>query len=194
MKTEIAKLLLNKYGKKNAPELQTGDTVRVHQKIREGEKERIQIFEGLVIAMKHGKGLDGTFTVRKMAVGNVGVERVFPLHSPNVVKVERTKTAEVSRAKLYYMRDRKGKAARFKKESANPAVWDESNVVVEDVVTDEAVANENEETVTEVEAMMEGVDLVEEVKEDVVVAEEAEVAEEVKEETEEGDKKIASSK
>ncbi len=130
LQTEVAAALLKKYGKKNAPELRAGDTVRVHQKIKEGEKERVQVFEGLVIAVKHGKGLDATYTVRKIAAGGIGVERTFPLHSPNVVKVERTKTAKVSRTKLYYMRDRMGKNARFKSESANPASWTEPEAVV----------------------------------------------------------------
>ena len=131
MKTEIANLLLNKYGKKNPPAMVAGDTIRVHQKIKEGEKERVQIFEGLVIAVKHGKGLDGTFTVRKIAAGGVGVERTYPLHSPNIVKVERVKTASVNRAKLYYMRDRLGKAARFKGETRTPMTWMESGVTEE---------------------------------------------------------------
>jgi large subunit ribosomal protein L19 len=138
MKPEIVSLIHQKYAEKNPPLLQAGDTVRVHQKIREGEKERIQIFEGLVIATKHGAGLDGTFTVRKIAVGGVGVERVFPVHSPNIVKVERTKTARVRRAKLYYMRDRLGKSARFKNEKPNPTVWVEPEEKAEELmVTDE---------------------------------------------------------
>lgn len=157
LKTDVAELLLEKYGKKNAPAVKPGDTVRVYQKIKEGEKERVQIFEGLVIAVKHGHGLDGSFTVRKIAVGGIGVERTYPLHSPNVVKVERTKTAKVSRAKLFYMRDRKGKTARFKNESANPMTWEEPAFVpVADVATDE-----NEVTEDMVDAIVEP--LVEEV-------------------------------
>jgi len=134
MKNEIAALLLKKYGKKNPPMLKSGDTVKIHQRIKEGDKERVQIFEGLVIATKHGVGLDGTFTVRKIAAGGIGVERTYPLHSPNIVKVERTKNAEVSRAKLYYMRDRLGKAARFKKETREFTAWDESGAMVEEEV------------------------------------------------------------
>lgn len=129
LKTDVAELLRKNYGKKNPPVLCAGETVRVHQKIREGEKERIQIFEGLVIAIKHGDGLDGSFTVRKIAAGGIGVERTYPLHSPNIVKVERTRKAEVSRAKLYYMRDRMGKNARFKHEGPNKASWSEDDVV-----------------------------------------------------------------
>lgn len=145
MKTDIAQLLLGKYGKKNPPAVKPGDTVRVHQKIKEGDKERVQIFEGLVIAVKHGRGLDGTFTVRKVAVGGIGVERTYPLHSPNIVKVDRVKSADVSRAKLYYMRDRKGKNARFKNENQTPASWSEPNEV-ELPVEEEVVAEEVEET------------------------------------------------
>ncbi|MCC2631923.1 MAG: rplS [Patescibacteria group bacterium] len=106
--------------------VKSGDTVRVHQRIKEGAKERVQIFEGLVIAVKHGTGLNGSFTVRKIAAGSVGVEKTYPLHSPNVVKVERIKVAEVNRAKLYYMRDRRGKSARFKVEGPSYETWDES--------------------------------------------------------------------
>ena len=98
------------------PEIRPGFTVRVHQKIREGEKNRIQIFEGIVIAHKHGKGLGGTITVRKIASG-VGVERIFPLHSPNIAKFEIVKTSGVRRAKLYYLRDKAAKEIRKKMKS-----------------------------------------------------------------------------
>jgi large subunit ribosomal protein L19 len=147
LKTDVAHLLLEKYGKKNPPVVKPGDTVKVHQKIKEGDKERVQVFEGLVIALKHGRGLNGTFTVRKIAVGGIGVERTYPLHSPNVVKVERTKTAQVSRAKLYYMRDRKGKTARFKNEAASPLAWQEPDVIIELPV--EEAPEVIEETITE---------------------------------------------
>lgn len=99
--------------KKDLPQLKSGQTVRVHQKIKEAGKERIQPFEGLIIATKHGRGLDGTFTVRKIAEG-VGVERTYPLHSPTIDKIEILKTSKVRRAKLYYMRGRSGKRARMK--------------------------------------------------------------------------------
>lgn len=99
---------------KNVPELRAGQTVRVHQRIKEGNKERVQPFEGLVIAVKHGRGLDGTFTVRKISEG-IGVERVYPLHSPTIEKIEVLKSFKVRRAKLYYMRERFGKKARMKK-------------------------------------------------------------------------------
>jgi large subunit ribosomal protein L19 len=96
------------------PAMRSGDTVKVHVKVREGEKERIQIFEGLVIAMHRG-GARATFTVRKISFGQ-GVERIFPLHSPIIDKVEIIRSAKVRRAKLYFLRDLKGKAARMKEQ------------------------------------------------------------------------------
>lgn len=101
MKTEVA-------------DFAVGDTVKVHNKIKEGNRERIQIFEGTVIA-KNGSGIAQTFTVRRVSYG-VGVERVFPVHSPNVVKVETTRNGRVRRSKLYYLRDRVGKAAKVKEQ------------------------------------------------------------------------------
>ena len=116
--------VLTKFKKKNVPAVKSGDTVRVHVKVIEGNKERVQIFEGLVIAVKHGQGLDGTFTVRKESLG-VGVERIFPMHSPKVVKVERVKQSKVRRAKLYFMRDLRGKNARLKELNRESEVWEE---------------------------------------------------------------------
>jgi len=116
--------ILTKHMKKNIPDVKSGDTVRVHIKVREGAKERVQIFEGLVIATKHGKTLDGTFSVRKESFG-VGVERVFPLHSPRIVKVERVKQSKVRRSKLYYMRNLSGKNARLKDLNRDLVVWEE---------------------------------------------------------------------
>lgn len=101
--------------KKDLPEIKPGQTIRVYQKIKEGGKERIQSFEGLVIAQKHGRGINGTFTVRKIASG-VGVERTYPLHSPAINKIKILKTAKVRRAKLYYMRERFGKKAKMQSE------------------------------------------------------------------------------
>ena len=98
--------------KKEIPVVNVGDLVKVHVKISEGDRERIQIFEGTVIAKKHG-GVSETFTVRRVSYG-VGVERVFPLHSPKVDKVEIVREGKVRRAKLYYLRDRVGKAAKVK--------------------------------------------------------------------------------
>ena len=98
--------------KTEVPEINIGSTVRVHVKIREGERERNQVFEGTVIAKK-GSGISSTFTVRRVAYG-CGVERVFPVHSPNVAKVELVRNGRVRRSKLYYLRDRVGKAAKVK--------------------------------------------------------------------------------
>ncbi len=98
--------------KEDKPEIQIGDVVKVHVKIVEGSRERIQVFEGTVIAMK-GSGVSETFTVRRVSYG-VGIERVFPVNSPNVAKVELVRHGRVRRSKLYYLRDRVGKAAKVK--------------------------------------------------------------------------------
>lgn len=100
--------------KADAPVFKIGDTVKVHVKIREGERERIQVFEGTVIARK-GSGVSSTFTVRRVSYG-VGVERVFPVHSPNVKDIQVIRHGKVRRSKLYYLRDRVGKAAKLKEE------------------------------------------------------------------------------
>ncbi len=100
--------------KNEVPVITIGDTVKVHVKIKEGEKFRIQIFEGTVIAKKHG-GIAETFTVRRVAHG-CGIERVFPLHSPIIDKVEVVRHGKTRRAKLYYLRDRVGKSAKVKEE------------------------------------------------------------------------------
>jgi large subunit ribosomal protein L19 len=97
------------------PAIKPGDTVRVHVKVREGDKERIQVFEGMVIGMHRG-GARATFTVRKVSFGQ-GVERIFPLHSPIIDKIDVVRTARVRRAKLYFLRDLKGKAARMREAS-----------------------------------------------------------------------------
>jgi large subunit ribosomal protein L19 len=94
------------------PAIKPGDTIRVHVKVREGDKERIQVFEGMVIGMHRG-GARATFTVRKVSFGQ-GVERIFPLHSPIIDKIDVVRTARVRRAKLYFLRELKGKAARMK--------------------------------------------------------------------------------
>ena len=99
--------------KKDIPEIRSGYTVQVHQKIKEKDKQRIQIFEGLVIACKHGKGINATITVRKISQG-VGVERIFPIHAPFIEKIEIIKKHKVRRAKLYYIRDKSAKQARLK--------------------------------------------------------------------------------
>lgn len=109
---DALKLIATESIKKDMPIIEIGDFVKVHVRIKEGEKERIQIFEGTVIAKKHG-GVQETFTVRRIAHG-CGIERVFPIHSPNVEKVELVRNGKVRRAKLYYLRDRVGKAAKVK--------------------------------------------------------------------------------
>lgn len=101
-----------KYVKAEPPKAEVGSTVRVHIKVKEGNRERIQIFEGTVIAKKHG-GIAETFTVRRVSYG-VGVEKVFPIHSPAIEKIETVRAGKVRRAKLYYLRERVGKSAKIK--------------------------------------------------------------------------------
>jgi len=112
------------YLKGKLPEIQSGDTVKVYQKIKEKEKDRIQVFEGLVIAKKHGKGVSGTITIRKVISG-VGVEKVFPIHAPMIDKIEIVKRGKVRRAKLYYLRTAKGKKAKLKRKDFKAAVVEE---------------------------------------------------------------------
>ena len=112
MAKDLMKALTSQYMKHELPEMNIGDTVRVHVKIKEGSRERIQVFEGTIIAKKHG-GIEETFTVRRISYG-VGCEKVFPVHAPNVVNVETVRHGKVRRAKLYYLRDRMGKAAKVK--------------------------------------------------------------------------------
>ncbi len=111
---DALKLISDGSLKKDAPAVNIGDTVKVSVKIKEGDKYRIQIFEGTVIAKKHG-GINETFTVRRVAHG-CGIERVFPVHSPVVDKVEVVRSGKVRRSKLYYIRDRVGKAAKVKEQ------------------------------------------------------------------------------
>ena len=103
---------LNEKQLKEVPQVLVGDTVRVHVKVKEGARERIQVFEGTVIAKKHG-GIEETITVRRLSYG-VGVEKVFPVHSPSIEKIEMVRHGYVRRAKLYYLRDRVGKAAKIR--------------------------------------------------------------------------------
>ena len=109
---DLVKALNSQYMKEELPEVRVGDTVRVHVRIKEGSRERIQVFEGTVIARKHG-GITEAITVRRVSYG-VGCEKVFPVHSPNVVAVETVRKGKVRRAKLYYLRERFGKAAKIK--------------------------------------------------------------------------------
>ncbi len=140
---------------KNKTQIKVGDTVRVHQKIKEGNKERIQVFEGLVIAKKHGDGINGTFTVRKVASG-VGVEKIFPLHAPMIEKIEIVKSGKVRRAKIYYIREATGRRGRLKeiKRKLLPEVEEEETkeeTVSEDIKEEakeniESKPEENEKT------------------------------------------------
>lgn len=111
---DLIKKLTESQLKPEAVQFGIGDTIRVHAKIKEGSRERIQVFEGTVIAKKHG-GIQETVTVRRMSYG-VGVEKTFPIHSPNIEKFEVVRKGKVRRAKLYYLRDRVGKAAKVKQD------------------------------------------------------------------------------
>ncbi len=113
MTTEIENFL-KQFLKKDLPEIRPGDLVKVHQKIKTKDKEKRQIFEGIVIARKHGKGINATITVRKEVKG-VAVEKIFPLHSPTIEKIEILQRHKARRAKLYYLRKAKGKKARLKR-------------------------------------------------------------------------------
>ncbi len=109
---DLIKAFTNEQLKSEVPTLRIGDTVKVHNRIKEGDKSRIQMFEGTIIAV-HNSGISSTFTVRRVAYG-VGVEKTFPVHSPNVEKVDVIRVGKVRRAKLYYLRDRVGKSAKVK--------------------------------------------------------------------------------
>jgi large subunit ribosomal protein L19 len=112
MKNRVMALVEEKYAKKEIPKFDIGDVVDIHQRILEGQKERIQVFTGTVIA-RRGEGLRETFTVRRIVQGE-GVERIFPIHSPKIATVEVKRTGEARRAKLYYLRKRVGKATRLR--------------------------------------------------------------------------------
>ncbi len=131
----MSKLLdqFNKSQLKDLPDIRPGDTILVHQKIKEGGKERIQIFQGIIIAKKHGKGISGTITVRKVVEG-IGVERVFPIHSPLIAKIEIAKRGKVRRSKLYYLRTAKGKNARLKNKEFATAIAEPAEEQVAEVL------------------------------------------------------------
>jgi len=121
----------NKAQLKPMPDIKSGQTVKVHQKIKEGNKDRIQIFEGIVIARKHGKGINSTITVRKVSDG-IGVERIFPIFSPAIEKIEIIRAGKTRRAKLYYLRTAKGKTARLKNKEFSAAIAEEEKPVAQD--------------------------------------------------------------
>ena len=194
---DIIKSIEHEQLKNKIPELKVGNTVRVHVRIKEGNKERIQVFEGIIIKVQGG-GVNQTFTVRKNSYG-VGVEKTFLVHSPLVEKVELVRVGKARRAKLYYLRDRVGKAAKTK-EQVGARIEDREIIIKEDLAEEPAVEEAPEEASaveTENVAVQETVDTVsEEVVEEVKEVEEpkkeekAEKVEEVKEtKTEESEKK-----
>ena len=156
---DIIKSIEHEQLKNKIPDLKVGNTVRVHQRIKEGNRERIQVFEGIIIK-KQGGGLNATFTVRKIAYG-VGVEKTFLIHSPLVEKVEVVRVGKARRAKLYYLRDRVVKAPKTK-ELVGARIEDKEIVVKEDLA-EEAPAEEVKEEV--VETPVETTETVEEVAE-----------------------------
>ena len=167
---DIIKSIEHEQMKNAIPDLKVGDTVKVHQRIKEGNRERIQVFEGIVIK-KQGGGLNATFTVRRVAYG-CGVEKTFLIHSPMVEKIELVRVGKARRAKLYYLRERLGKAAKTKE--AIGARIENKEIVIKGAETEEAPVAEEavEETVAPAteEAAVETV--AEEVKEEAPVAEE----------------------
>lgn len=142
---DIVKSIEHEQLKNKIPDLKVGDTVRVHQKIKEGNRERIQVFEGIIIKKQNG-GVNATFTVRKISYG-VGVEKTFLVHSPLVEKVEVVRVGKARRAKLYYLRDRIGKAAKTKEDTG--ARIENKEIIVKEELVEEPVS---EEAVTPVEA------------------------------------------
>ena len=144
---DIIKSIEHEQLKNKIPELKIGDTVRVHQKIKEGNRERIQVFEGIIIK-KQGGGVNATFTVRKIAYG-VGVEKTFLVHSPMVEKVELVRVGKARRAKLYYLRDRIGKAAKTKENTG--ARIENKEITIKADVAEEASVEEAPEEASAVE-------------------------------------------
>ena len=114
MISPILAKVINKNKRTDVPELRIGDTLKVHVKIKEGEKERIQLFEGTLIARNNRGGMGETITVRKISFGGMGVERIFPIHAPVIDHIDIVRTGKVRRSKLYYIRELRGKAARLK--------------------------------------------------------------------------------
>ena len=174
---DIIKSIEHEQLKNKIPELKVGNTVRVHVRIKEGNKERIQVFEGIIIKVQGG-GVNQTFTVRKNSYG-VGVEKTFLVHSPLVEKVELVRVGKARRAKLYYLRDRVGKAAKTK-EQVGARIEDREIVVKEDLT--EEPAQEDAENVNEAPATETVEEKVEEVKETPAVEEKADESVETPEE------------
>ena len=139
---DIVKSVEHEQLKNKIPDLKVGDTVRVHQKIKEGNRQRIQVFEGIIIKKQKG-GVNASFTVRKISYG-VGVEKTFLVHSPLVEKVEVVRVGKARRAKLYYLRDKVGKAAKTK-ENTGARIEDKEIIVKEELVEEPAVESAPEE-------------------------------------------------
>mgnify|MGYP001600822148 FL=1 len=148
--------LEQRYMKKNVPEFKAGDTLKVHVKIKEGDKERVQMFQGIVMG-RHGGGTGATFTVRKMSQG-IGVERVFPLHSPNIERIECVKIGSVRRAKLNYLRDLAGKSARIKEKMV------ESGLITEEFLEESLDAGRTAEDSAKIDSKVAAAEAAEEAK------------------------------
>lgn len=129
--TNLLDVFKKNHAKKSVPPLRSGAVVRVHEKIREGKKERIQIFEGVIIGIHGGSGLDATFTVRKVSFG-VGVEKIFPLHMPNIIKIETIKNIRNRQSKLYYLRKITDKQIQRRSELSTYAVWKDDKAQAEE--------------------------------------------------------------
>jgi len=157
--TDLLHQFTKKFCKESVPDLRPGYLVKVHQRIKEGTKERVQVFEGTVIAVNAGHGVESTFTVRKISEG-IGVEKTYPIHSPNIVKIDVLRAHKVRRAKLRFLRELSGKALRlkevplklehkeFEQKVEAPAVEEKSEAVVEEV-KEETPVEEKVETVKE---------------------------------------------
>lgn len=173
---DIIKSIEHEQLKSKVPDIRVGNTVRVHQRIKEGNRQRIQVFEGIVIKKQNG-GLNETFTVRRVAYG-VGVEKTFLINSPLVEKIETVRIGKARRAKLYYLRDRIGKAAKTK-EDLGARIEDKEIIVKEDIPVE---ADEAKETITTTET-----ENIEEVAVEEKVETEAEVKEDKTEEAPKGE-------
>jgi len=151
-KNPVIDFIEKKHIKKSVPKLSAGDIVKVHQRIVEAGKERIQIFEGTVIKTAGSSGMDGTFTVRRIASG-VGVERTFPLHSPKVAKIERVRASKVRQSRLYYLRGLAGRKGRLKGQAVKGETWEEKAEVIvpgSETTVEEEKPEEQAEEETEV--------------------------------------------
>ena len=179
---DIIKSIEHEQLKNKIPSLKVGDTVKVHQRIKEGNRERIQVFEGIIIK-KQGGGVNATFTVRRVAYG-VGVEKAFLVHSPMMEKVELVRVGKARRAKLYYLRDRVGKSAKTK-ETIGARIENKEITLKEEFVENESPVEETVEAIETIETPANEVEkTTAEVKEEAVVEAPAEEVSEKKEESE----------